>query len=55
MEQLAELAALRPEILSVVQSYVKPGGKLIYSTCTIDSQENEENAAWFLENFRLTP
>ena len=51
MEQLAELAALQREILSVVQSYVKPGGKLIYSTCTIDSQENEENAAWFLENF----
>ena len=30
---------------------MKPGGKLIYSTCTIDRKENEENAAWFLENY----
>lgn len=51
MEQMEELAALQRNILSVVQSYVKPGGKLIYSTCTIDQMENEENAAWFLENF----
>ncbi len=51
MEQMEELAALQREILSVVQSYVKPGGKLIYSTCTIDRKENEENAAWFLENY----
>ena len=27
---------------------MKPGGVLIYSTCTIDRMENEENAAWIL-------
>lgn len=42
-----ELAALQRQILSQVWRYVKPGGKLIYSTCTINREENEENAAWF--------
>lgn len=54
-EKLAGLAALQREILSVVHQYVKPGGKLIYSTCTIDRQENEENASWFLEHFPFEP
>lgn len=46
-EQIGELAALQRKILSVVQAYVKPGGRLVYSTCTISRAENEENAAWF--------
>ena len=50
-ENLDELASLQREILSVVQAYVKPGGKLVFSTCTIDKKENEENMAWFLETF----
>ena len=49
-EELDELAKLQREILSVVSRYVKPGGKLIYSTCTINKKENEENAAWILEH-----
>lgn len=54
-EKLVDLAKLQREILSVVHRYVKPGGTLIYSTCTIDQQENQENAAWFLENFPFDP
>lgn len=50
-EDLEALAALQREILSVVQAYVKPGGRLIFSTCTINRKENEENAQWFLEHF----
>ena len=42
-----ELAALQRRILAVVKDYVKPGGKLLYSTCTINRRENEENAQWF--------
>lgn len=48
-DELQSLAALQREILSVVSRYVKPGGVLIYSTCTIDRAENEENAAWILK------
>lgn len=50
-EDLNRLASLQREILSVVQEYVKPGGTLIFSTCTINKKENEENVNWFLEQF----
>lgn len=46
-----ELVKLQRQILSVVRDYVKPGGKLLYSTCTIHRAENEENAAWFAGAF----
>lgn len=55
-EKIVELARLQREILSVVFQYVKPGGKMIYSTCTVSRQENEENTRWFLkehEDFKL--
>ncbi|MCI8597137.1 MAG: 16S rRNA (cytosine(967)-C(5))-methyltransferase RsmB [Lachnospiraceae bacterium] len=50
-EQQKELAALQRQILSTVQAYVKPGGTLVYSTCTINREENEENVAWFLKEY----
>ena len=46
-----ELVKLQREILSVSAEYVKQGGKLIYSTCTIHKEENEDNAAWFARQF----
>lgn len=50
-DSLIQLQSLQRKILSVVWQYVKPGGTLIYSTCTINPGENEENVRWFLENF----
>ena len=46
-----ELEQLQRKILSVVQAYVKPGGRLLYSTCTINRGENEENARWFVNQY----
>lgn len=46
-EQQLLLAGLQRDILSVVWQYVKPGGKLIYSTCTVTKEENLENVVWF--------
>ncbi len=45
-EGLKELAALQREILHTAAQYVKPGGVLIYSTCTVNPEENAGNAAW---------
>ena len=45
MDKMEELSRLQREILSVVWKYVKPGGTLVYSTCTISRMENEDNAA----------
>ncbi len=53
-EMLSQLPEMQREILSTVWRYVKPGGILVYSTCTIRREENEENAKWFLENFPFT-
>ena len=46
-----ELVHLQRKILSVVHRYVKSGGKLLYSTCTIHRAENQENVAWFSEQY----
>lgn len=48
-DSLVELAGLQRQILDTVSKYVKKGGVLVYSTCTINRQENEENAKWFAE------
>ena len=48
-EKCRELAALQREILHTVQHYVKAGGVLMYSTCTINPQENEDNVRAFLK------
>ena len=48
-ESLKELQELQRQILDVVSQYVKPGGTLIYSTCTINPMENEENRRYILE------
>lgn len=50
-EQIDSLAVLQREILSAVRRYVKPGGKLIYSTCTISRKENQEQRDWILQEF----
>ncbi|MCL2050154.1 MAG: 16S rRNA (cytosine(967)-C(5))-methyltransferase RsmB [Lachnospiraceae bacterium] len=48
---ISELCDLQRRILGVVWQYVKPGGTLIYSTCTINLDENEKMMAWFTANF----
>lgn len=42
---IGELAAISQKILKNAVSYVKPGGTLIFSTCTMTRLENEENFA----------
>lgn len=48
-EQVHELASLQMELLENAANMVKPGGVLVYSTCTLEPEENEEVAAKLLE------
>lgn len=50
-EDIESLIRLQRKILSCVQAYVKPGGTLVYSTCTVNPGENEENVRWFLQEY----
>lgn len=43
-----QLVKLQREILTVVCRYVKAGGTLIYSTCTINEEENEQNYSFLI-------
>ena len=55
-EGIASLAALQKEILRNAVRFVRPGGKLLYSTCTMTFAENDENRAWLFQNYpELSP
>ncbi|XP_019701413.1 uncharacterized protein [Elaeis guineensis] len=48
LEDLEHLKHLQDELLDAASMLVKPGGILVYSTCSIDPEENEERIAAFL-------
>lgn len=48
LSTMNELAQLQKDILKVVSAYVKSGKTLIYSTCTINKQENEDNVDYLI-------
>lgn len=52
-EGISELVTLQKNMLRAAAQYVKPGGVLIYSTCTINPEENLENALWVQEELGL--
>lgn len=49
--KIRELTELQRSILDTVWRYVKKGGILVYSTCTISAEENQYNVQWFLEHY----
>ena len=57
-EELASLPEIQYSIIANASKYVKNGGRLIYSTCTLSKAENEDIVAKFLENhnkFKAVP
>ena len=54
-EEIRELAALQREILENAVRYVKPGGNLLFSTCTMTEEENRANALWLMNEAALKP
>ena len=47
-DHLAQLVALQKEIFEAAAAHVKPGGRLVYSTCSNEPEENAEQIAAFL-------
>jgi 16S rRNA (cytosine967-C5)-methyltransferase len=47
--QVAAMPALQREILARAAGHVRPGGLLVYATCTVLPEENERVAEWFQE------
>lgn len=52
---VSECAALQREILTDVCRTLRPGGYLIYSTCTFNPEEDEENARFIRDSLGLQP
>ena len=50
-ESLPELRELQMEILRRAAGFLKPGGALVYSTCSLEGEENEEAVQQFLLEF----
>ncbi|MBR0455544.1 MAG: 16S rRNA (cytosine(967)-C(5))-methyltransferase RsmB [Firmicutes bacterium] len=51
-EDIMMMPKKQADILSASSSYVKPGGTLVYSTCTINPEENEKIIDQFLKRNR---
>ncbi len=53
LEHAAELVPLQRRISRASAELLRPGGVMIYSTCTVNRAENEENVQWMEENLGL--
>ncbi len=54
-EGMESLHALQREIVAVCSRYVKPGGRLLYSTCTVNPAENEAMVRYIAEELGFAP
>lgn len=51
-EDIYSMAAVQYDIIDTIAKFVKPGGVLLYSTCTIEPEEDIMNVNKFLENHK---
>ena len=51
-QQIEQLILLQRDMLKISLEYVKTGGNLIYSTCTVNKRENCDNIDWILNEHR---
>jgi 16S rRNA (cytosine967-C5)-methyltransferase len=49
-QDISQLSTIQKNLLQAVSSLVKKGGILVYSTCTVDKEENENTVKAFLQD-----
>ena len=54
-ESMDTICELQKEILKACYRYVKPGGILMYSTCTVRKEENTQMVQWILKELPFEP
>lgn len=54
-QNVEKCAQLQREIVTDAWACLNPGGLMIYSTCTYNTRENEENIQWLLQQFDAEP
>lgn len=58
LSELKNIVGIQRSILTNAAQYIKIGGILLYSTCTLNKKENEENIEWFLKansDYQIVP
>lgn len=51
LKALKEIVEIQRKIMSNSAKYVKVGGTILYSTCTLNKEENQDNIEWFIKNY----
>lgn len=58
ISNMKSIIEIQRKIMDNASKYVKKGGVLVYSTCTLNKEENESNIEWFIEThpeFKIEP
>ena len=52
LRSLNQVAADQRTLASMAVMFTRPGGRLVYSTCSIEQEENQQNVRWLLQKHR---
>lgn len=50
--EIKELVEIQRQIMDNAWEYLKKDGVMVYSTCTVNKEENQENITWFLNKHK---
>jgi NOL1/NOP2/sun family putative RNA methylase len=53
VEDIKRSAQIQRSLINTVLDALKPNGILVYSTCTLEPEENELNMQWLVENYKV--
>ena len=54
-ESIKEILKLQKDLLRIAARYLKKGGRMLFSTCTVNKDENEKNFEFIRDELKMTP